>query len=159
MANTNGPFGFLWAGTDEAGAVKMTRRQTTANTSLKTGDPLFMSGGYLRLAAAADAAIWGVAAEDVTGASGVKKSIAVLPCKQGSRWYVQHRSTLNLTAGYLGAKGGINGTTSGKIGMYYNVNTSTLQIIGLKRTPGNAWGSYAQLLVKVIRSQYDGSIR
>ncbi len=157
MANLNNPHGFLWEKTEHAGAVKLKRFQTVSNATLSVGDPLVIVNGYVKLAGVTSTALFGFAAEAVTGAVGTRKSVAIIPALDGYIFSAQSKSTVNLTAGYLGAKGGIAGTTSGKIGFSPTATTSVLQILRLK--PGSTWGTYAQIMVAVIKSSYGGSIR
>jgi len=157
MANTNNPHSFLWEKTGQSGAVKLRRFKTVSNTTLAVGDPVVLASGYAKLAGVTSTALFGFAAEAVTGATGVRKSIALIPAMDGYIFSAQVKSSTNLTAGYLGAKGGIAGTTNGKIGFSATATTSVLQILGLK--PGSAWGTYAQVMLAVIKSSYGGSIR
>lgn len=159
MANVNNPHSFLWERTDNSGAVRLKRRVTQSNTTLGVGDPVVLASGLLKLAGVTSTALYGFAAEAVTGAAGVRKSVAIIPAVAGYTFSAQVKSSTNLTAGYLGARGGIAGTTAGKIGFSATATTSVLQVQGIRRVPGNAWGTYAQLMLTVIRSSYDGSIR
>jgi len=157
MANTNNPHSFLWEKTDQSGAVKLKRGKTVSNTTLKVGDPLSIVGGLIKLAGATSTALYGFAAEAVTGVVGTRNSVAFIPAADGYIFSGQHLSTLNLTAGYLGKRAGVIVNTNGKCGINAAATTSVLQILGLK--PGSAWGTYAQLMVAVVRSSYAGSIR
>lgn len=157
MANTNNPHSFLWEKTDQSGAVKLKRGKTVSNTTLKVGDPLSIVGGYIKLAGATSTALYGFAAEAITGVAATQNSVAFIPAADGYIFSGQSRSTVNITAGYVGKRAGIIVTTNGKCGIYVSAATSVLQIMGLK--PGSAWGTYAQLMVAVVRSSYAGSIR
>jgi len=157
MANTNNKHGFLWEKTNQAGAVKLNRWKSVSAAAIKVGDPLVLASGYLKLAGVTSTGLYGIAAEAVTSAAGVRKSLAIIPFAAGHVFSAQHGSTLNLTAGYFGKRCGIMGTTNGKIALNAAATTSVLEIVGLK--PGSAWGTYAELLVTVVRSTYDGSIR
>lgn len=159
MANTNNPHGFLWEKTDQSGSVKLKRMKTASNTSLKVGDPVSILNGLIKLAGATTTALYGVAAESIVGVAGTRNSVALIPAVDGYIFSGQHLSTLNLTAGYLGKRMGIISNTSGKCGIsgYTGGTTGVLQIVGLKS--GSAWGTYAQLMVAVIRSSYAGSVR
>jgi hypothetical protein len=159
MANPNNPHSFLWEKTDQSGAVKLRRFVTVSNTTLSVGDPVVVLSGYVKLAGITSVALFGFAAEAVTGVAATRKSVAIIPAIDGYTFSAQVKSGTNLTVGYLGTKGGIAGTTNGKIGFSSTATTSVLQIIGLKKMPGNNWGTYAQLMLKVVRSGYEGSIR
>jgi hypothetical protein len=158
MANVNNRHSFLWEKTMQAGAVKIQRYKTVSAAKIGVGDPLVLASGYVKLAGATSTALFGFAAESCTSSAGVRKSVAVIPAAAGYVFSAQHSGTLNLTAGYLGKRCGTGSSTSaGKIGLNAAATTSVLQIMGLK--PGSAWGTYAELLVCVVRSSYDGSIR
>jgi len=166
MANVNNRHSFLWEKTNHSGAVKIKRYVTTSAAKIGVGDPLILAAwtsatqkGGVKLAGATSTALFGFAVESCTSTAGVRKSVALIPAESGYIFSAQMSGTLNLTVGYLGKKCTIgSSTTAGKIGLSNpNAATSVLQIIGLR--PGSAWGTYAELLVAVVRSSYDGSIR
>jgi hypothetical protein len=158
MANSNNRHSFLWEKTMNSGAVKLKRFKTTSAAKIGVGDPLVISSGYVKLAGATSTALFGFAAESCTSTAGVRKSVAIIPALGGYLFSAQHSNTLNVTAGYVGKRCGIgSSTSSGKIGLNLAATTSVLQVMGLK--PGSAWGTYAELMVAVVRSSYDGSIR
>jgi hypothetical protein len=163
--NTSNPHSFLWEANEYAGAVRLKRGLTVSNTTLKAGDPIILSslqGGRIALAGVVSVALFGFAAENLTGVTGTRASAAYIPALEGYTFSAQHgtaANTLNITAGYIGKRCGIMNVSNGKICLNAAATTSVLEIVGLRRVPGNKWGTLAQLLVKVVRSSYSGSIR
>lgn len=155
MANPNSPYGFQLHHMNAAGALTLMRVKTLSNATISVGDPLVLTNGKLKLAGVTSVALFGVSLESVTGKAATQYSALIIPALKHYVWSAQCRSTLNVTAGYVGGKAILVGTTNGKIGILPRAaGTSVLQIVGLK--PGSAWGTYAELLFVIMRSAYEG---
>lgn len=155
MANANSPYGFQFHHMNAAGSVVLERKKTLSNATISVGDPLVLTNGKLKLAGVTSVALFGVSLESVTAVAATQKSVLYIPAIKNYVWSAQCRSTLNVTAGYVGGKAILVGTTNGKVGIYPKAaGTSVLQIVGLK--PGSAWGTYAELLFVIMRSAYEG---
>lgn len=156
MANTNNPHSFLFEKDEHGGVPHLKRYKTASNTTIAPGDPLVISSGYLKLAGATSTGIFGFALEAVTGVTGTRDSVAIIPALSSYVFSAQHGGTLNVTHGYVGKRCGISSST-GVFALNLAATTSVLQVLGLK--PGSAWGTYCQLMLAVVRSTYEGSIR
>lgn len=164
MANTNAPYGFrLWAvlpgGTGAKGMVP-TRPYVKSAVSLKVGDPLKMSLGICYLATGTNA-IFGICNNPVPNYGETATELhypEILPADPQSIFVAQCIGTTNATLGYCrqGVKYRIGGTTSGYTGVSLaNTTGGVLQVLGLK--PGSAWGTYAEVLVTVLRGSFYGA--
>ena len=175
MANTNAPYGFrLWGrlvpGTGSiavgpgspAGATASSSGPLTVGsaTTLKVGDPIKASLGIGYLAAGTQA-IFGICNSPVPGwgeTATQKHYPEILPCDDQTIWRCQSIGTVNATAGYCGMakKYKIGGTTSGYTGINLaTAGTGALSPIAL--APGSAYGTFAELLVMVVRGQFYGA--
>jgi len=156
MANTNKPYGFqLWQN-DGGPGVALVEVQIDTNISIGIGDPLARAtDGYATQCNTAASRIIGFAAESVTGAAGVRPKIRMVPALESLTFVAQAMTTINLSAGLVGSNRGLR-----RSGAYFGVHAastvtnSILTIVGLK--PGSAFGTYAEILVKVRASGYSG---
>jgi hypothetical protein len=159
MANPNSPYGLQWQKNQAAGAAAITKRFITgSNATLAVGDPVVLATGTtngIKLAGVTSTGLFGVSLESVTGAAGVKKSALIIPALKDYLWCGQVKSATNITAGYIGKKFGIAGTTNGKIGLSATATTSGAQIVGLK--PTSAFGTYAELLFVIAKSTWQSN--
>jgi hypothetical protein len=155
MANTSNPYGFqLWR-SDGAIGVVCQEVQIDTSITIYPGDPLVRAtDGYFTAVATAAAKIVGFAQEGVTGATGVRPKIRMIPALEDYTFVAQCMLTVNFTAALAGTNRGVR-----RSGAFFGVHagaavTSILSIIGLK--PGSAWGTYAEVLLKVRGSGYTG---
>jgi len=130
--------------------------QIDTNITIAYGTPLKVAtDGYYTACATNGSKIVGVAAEGVTGAAGVRPKIRMIPALEQNTFTAQTMTTANMTAGLVGTNKAlrVSGTYFGIHGAATPTN-SILTIVGLK--PGSAWGTYAELLVKIRASGYTG---
>lgn len=155
MANTLSPYSFQFYGSISGQAAIAARGKTLSNVTLKVGDPIVRTGGYIKLAGTTSTALFGVAIEAVTGVAATRNSVAYIPAAKDYIWSAQVKSTCNITQGHLSKKLGIAGTTNGKIGISTTATTSTLQIVGLKGS--SALSTYAELLFVICKSSFENT--
>ena len=158
MANSNNTYGFAFRKNLAGGAHVIDRIRTISNVAISIGDPIVNTGGVggVKLAGATSVALFGVSLETVTAVAATRKSVAFIPALPFYIFNAQHGGTLNLTAGYLGRRCGIQGATNGRISLNGAATTSICQIVGLKG--GSIWGTYAELLFIINRSNYYGKV-
>jgi hypothetical protein len=155
MANTNNPYGWMFQGNLAGGNACITKRYVTkSNLTLAPGDPVNLTAGRLTLAGSTSVGVFGVCVESVTGVAATRKSALIIVAMRDYLWAAQVKSTVNITAGLLGKKYAVGGTTSGKMGLRTTAGTSVCNIVGLLPIPGNAYGTYAQLLFTIGKSTY-----
>jgi hypothetical protein len=156
MANPNSPYGFQWKKNEVAGACITRRFKTLSNTTLSIGDPVISTGGYLKLAGVTSTALFGVCIEAVTGVAATRKSVLIIPAIKTYVWSAQTKTTTVISQGNMNKPFGIQGTTTGKLGLNPGNTTSTCRIIGL--LPTSAFGTYAELLFKIAKTSYEGTL-
>lgn len=153
MANPDVANGFAFERRVGGGAgVPLEERWTISNGTIAAGDLLAVTGGLLRCAANTDGTYIGVAAESITGSSGVRQKVAFYPALPDMIFSAQTDG--DASESDLGAKKGIVGTTGIHEVDSAGSTTSTLQIIGLK--DGSTWDSHARVLVVIRRSEFTG---
>jgi len=163
MANTDAAHGFNFYKRLGPGAgVPLVRVITESNVTLAIGDAIFMSGGLAVTAAASHPAIFGVAQEAVTGATGTRKSCAVIPALPDIIFEAQCDSAVSIAA--VGSRFALTGTTGSM-----EIDSSTIQANGATTTslapirvigkvPEDAWSSHADLLCVIAASQFTNGV-
>jgi hypothetical protein len=152
MANTNAPFSFrLYRGTDGIG-FSLEEGTVASNVSLKIGDPLSWSSGYLTRTLTTQP-IAGFAMQPLTGAATARSTILFRPASDADVYVAQADGAFALAThrgndyDLKGASGvmevNLAGTTSGPV-----------RIIGL--APGSTVGTYANVLVTVKKNGWTG---
>ena len=79
MANRDNPHGFIAEYTLSGGAFPVFHGKMAASLSLKKGDTLIFSSGYLTLGLASSTAIAGICMEDKTSSAGEYPTISYTP--------------------------------------------------------------------------------
>ena len=158
MANVDNAHGFNFFKRLGPGAgVPIIRVVTESNITFAIGDTVVLSGGLAVLGAASHHVIFGVAQESVTGATGTRKSLAVIPALPDIIFEAQCDSGVSVAA--MGGRFRIAGTTgiqeidSTGAGALTN-SICPIRVVGLK--PGDAWSSHADLLCVIAGSQFAG---
>jgi hypothetical protein len=152
MANVDAPHGFKLVRRVGGGAgVPLEKGTTRSNATISAGAAIVRSNGLIHQADNADTAILGVAAEGVTGVTGVRDEIHYYPALPDLIFSGQCSG--NGTIGYVGKKVGIEGTGA-TMEVDENGTTSVAQIIGLK--DGSAYGTNAEFLFIWCKSQFSG---
>lgn len=154
MANVDNPNGFMYEGSKTGtGSAPLIEVTTKSALTLAEGDAvIILTTGLIDIAASTSGQLYGVAAEPVTGATGVQKKVLVYPALRTAIFSGQTSGTMAQTD--IGEAVDIEGTTGI---MEVNENASTegvIQIIGLK--PGSAVGANARVLFSILRSSYEG---
>ena len=158
MANVDNPHGFNFFKRLGPGAgVPIIRVVTESAITFAIGDTVVLSGGLAVLGAASHKTIFGVAQESVTGATGVRKSLAVIPALPDIIFEAQMDSLVSVAA--MGGRFKIAGTTGiqeidSTGGALLTDSVCPIRIVGLK--PGDAWSSHADVLCVIAGSQFAG---
>ena len=177
MANTLAPYGFrLWerrtggfGGTPLAPGIAGSNigpspggpLQFPSTAVLAVGDPVRSSLGIGYIAAGTNA-VYGVLNSPVPAGFGdtatQKHYPEIIPADDGSVFSCQSTTTTNVTQALIGVaakKYRIAGTTSGYTGIdFTHTTTGVLQVLALK--PGSSFGTYAEVLVMIVRGAFFG---
>lgn len=155
MANVDNPHGFQYERrTSGNGVPPMVTMQAQTNTAIAAGDPVVVgTDGYLTVASATSAQLFGVAAHAITAATGTYKDVMVIAALPDVVFSGQCSGDAQRTR--IGEQVDIEGSTG-----IFEINEDAssidvLQIVGLK--PGSAWGTNAELLFIIRESQYAGT--
>lgn len=153
MANTDNPHGFRVHQIRNMGStVPLVYVTVDTNISLAEGDMVKIEAdGYANIAATTNA-VFGMAAESVTGAAGTRPEIAVVPAVPEVVFSAQTSGSAAVTD--IGEAIPLEGTT-GIQELNEDGSDGAFKVIGLK--PGSEWGTNAELLVTVVKSQYVGT--
>ncbi len=137
-----------------------------SGATLSPGDPIKVSAGLGYLCAVTNA-IYGILLDPVPEAwnpSSTKRHYpGIAPADDQSVWVVQSIGTTNVTAGMLGIptkRYRLASSSTGHMGidMSHSANGGSCGLlpIALAPIPGNAYGTYAQLLVLITRGAFYG---
>lgn len=153
MANTDNPHGFkVYQSKKYGSALPLEYKTVDTNITLAEGDAVLIEAdGYLNIAATTNA-VYGFAAESVTGAAGTRPEIAVLPADPEIVFSAQTSGSAAQTD--VGEKIPLEGTT-GIQELNEDGSGGAFLVVGLK--PGSEWGTNAELLVRVAKSQWAGT--
>lgn len=152
MANTDNPHGFKVYQVLGLGSVAPLRYVTLdTNITITEGDAIKLEAdGYANIAETTNA-ILGIAAESVTGAAGTRPTIAYTPAADNIIFSAQTSGDAEQTD--VGENIPLEGST-GEMELNEDGSDGAFYVIGLK--PGSEWGTNAELLVKVVKSQWTG---
>lgn len=128
---------------------------TQSNVTVVAGQALVLgSDGYVKLPGNTSSAIYGIAVDGVTGATGVRKKVRIIPAMEDIIFKARAGTTVNVTVGYTGYVRSLKVS-----GAYMGVHPSyaagsCLKIVGM--APGSAWGTAVDLLVSIRSSSWTG---
>lgn len=150
MANTDNPHGFkVHQVLGMGSSLPLAQMQVDTNITLTEGDAVKIEDdGYINIAATTNA-IFGIAAESVTGAAGTRPTIGVIPALPNIIFSAQTSGDAAVTD--IGENLPLEGTT-GIQELNEDGSDGAFKVIGLK--PGSEWGTNAELLVVVVKNQW-----
>lgn len=156
MANPNNAHGFIAEFClGGSGQIPLWQGKTRSNATITKGDALLVSNGLINIAPAGTRKILGVAAETVTGATGVRKDLLFVPSLESVVFSGQYGSSTSLVftqgvcykrCNFVGATGVqrlSNGTAT---------STAICWVIGLRRS--SAFATYGEALFIWSRSAF-----
>jgi len=154
MANKDNPHGFRALQTVSGTVPMVLKGLTTTGLTIAPGDAVIKdaSTGFLTIATAASASIFGVCQSKVTGETGVSKEINYIPATEDVIWEGQCSGTL--TQAMMGDTCDIEGTTGI---MEVNENATSknvVRLIELSDKPDNAMGANARVKFKFTLNQF-----
>ena len=151
MANVDNANGFSYERRVGGGpGTPLEEGTTLSNGTIATGDALAVSGGLLLVATTTHTAVHGVAAESITGATGVRQQVAFYPALPDVIFSGQFDG--DATESDLGLNHGIVGSTGAQELDTTGTDTSVAQIVGLKH--GSTWDSNARVLFIWAKSSF-----
>lgn len=154
MANVDRPNGFTAIAPDGL-TLPMYEFYTQSNLSIQPGDPVIMnSNGTVNIAGAASAAIFGVCQSKVTGVTGTRQKVLVIPANPNIVFSGQCSGT------YSPVNAGESVDIEGSTGIFeINEDAQSVgvaRIIGLEGGINNAAGANARVLFTWTKSQWTG---
>jgi hypothetical protein len=169
MANTNSPYGFRFVRMDGGGPAPEIMRVYTSSAAVSRGDLVYLdANGKAQKQASITLTLvpFGIAEETLAAtAATANRELLVMPIVPNAIFRVQTGgTTTNVTLGSLTGKRARMGSFSTgimKISVAALANTASslalIRVLGLFEAQTNAWGTFAQVIVKFIRSQYAGA--
>jgi len=153
--NVDNPHGFLYEGRIGGGPTPILNFTTKSNLDVSKGDVIVLeTTGLVDVSAAdqgtTDEPVVGIAAEDVTGVAATQKELAIYCALPDVLFSVQVDEGSDFAQTDIGAYFDTNVTDgTGKHQLDTATSASdTWKIIGLKEYEGNAFGTFADVLVQ-----------
>lgn len=155
MANTDSAYGFQFEAVIGGGPAPIRQCLLKSNVDVAKGDVLALeTTGLVDLATATQSPIAGVAAEAVAGAATANSDILLYDVGPNVQFSAQADSLTAQTD--VGESLDMIAST-GEYELDVNTSDGIWRVVGLKPQTGNAWGSYANLLVVCEESAWLGT--
>ena len=156
MANTDSAYGFQFEAVIGGGAAPIRKCTLKSNVDVAKGDVLALeTNGLVDLATGTQSPIAGVAAEAISGSATATSDILLYDVGPDVQFSAQADSLTQQTM--VGESLDMIASTGA-----YELDSSTSggvwRVVGLKPETGNAWGSYANLLVVCEESAWLGVV-
>lgn len=157
MANADNANGFTYVRSRRS-PVPIEYVTVDTNISITEGDTLVLEAdGYAALGTAtklSSLGLWGIAKESVTGASGVRPEIPMIPANKDIVFMAQTSGTASV--GLIGSSVTIEGATGAQELNEDGTEDGGFRVIG--KHPDDEWGANTRLYVVTARSGWEADV-